>query len=419
MIKWLTHLLLVSLPILCHAQVTQVDLQKNITEIKSIDISDDDFTGYEVLAKKIGDANIVLLGEQTHGHGTTFIAKTKIIKYLVENLGFDVLAFESSFYEINKLWDCDLTLSKKMDSTKNEIYGIWSKTEEFKPLINYVMARNAGGKRLDLSGFDCKHEGKYGQKNYVMDLDKFLFENKIKLPLDYTKFNILLESLVRDDIESKVTSKQIVLFNSVLEMIRIQILQLTKSPETEFWNQELKSLKKQARSCWVLSKLKGTSRFSARDSAMAENFLWLADTKFKRRKIIVWAASFHIAKGKEYFETNKRFDVSNLETMGNVVDKNLPKQVYTLGFISSEGNYGEWYPKNSPSYAINKSPSSFEALVAKTTYSLAFIDIRNLKNEEPFNMAGIDYFETKATWNKIFDGLFYIREMKPPTYIKK
>jgi erythromycin esterase len=104
MTKSLTHLLLVSLPILCNAQVTQIDLQENITEIKSINISDDDFTGYEVLAKKIGDANIVLLGEQTHGHGTTFIAKTKIIKYLVENHGFDVIAFESGFFEINKIW---------------------------------------------------------------------------------------------------------------------------------------------------------------------------------------------------------------------------------------------------------------------------------------------------------------------------
>jgi len=401
------------------AQINQNDLQENITEIKSIDASGDENIGFDILSQKIGDSRIVMLGEQTHGHGTTFIAKTRIIKYLVENLGFDVLAFESGFYEINKLWDCDLMLSKKIDSTKKEIYGIWSRTEEFKPLINYVMERNANGKRLDLSGFDCKHEAQYGQKNYVMDFDKFLLESQIKLPSDYTKFKILLESLVKDDIESKVNSKQIVLFNSVLELIKIEIQRLKKSSETEFWNQELKSLKKQARSCWVLSKLKGLSRFVARDSAMAENLLWLANTKFKGRKIIVWAASFHIAKGKEYFETNKRFDVSNLETMGNVVDKNLPKQVYTLGFISSEGSYGEWYSKNSPSYPINRSPSSLEALIAKTTYNFAFIDLRTLKNEEPFNMAGIDYFEGKATWNKIFDGLFYIRQMKPPTYIKK
>jgi len=89
--------LLVCLPVTLKAQLFKGDIVANLTEIKSLDLSDDNSLGYDVMAQKIGNARIVLLGEQTHGHGTTFIAKTKVIKYLIKNKGFDIVAFESSF----------------------------------------------------------------------------------------------------------------------------------------------------------------------------------------------------------------------------------------------------------------------------------------------------------------------------------
>lgn len=424
---YLTFFVSILITFIAEAQITQDGLSGNLTGIKSIDISDDDFSGYEILAQKIGDARIVMLGEQTHGHGTTFTAKSKIIKYLVENMGFDVVAFESSFYEMNKLWDSDIEFVEKLDSTKREIYGIWSDREETIPFFNYVKERNINGKRLDLTGFDCKHEMPYGQKNYVNDLHTFLLRNQLKIINDneYPKFKTILQTLVKlkDDFKDDITSipnpDDFRLFNRFLDSIPSQLIRLPHSYETEFWGQEVKSLKKEARSCWILSKSIGISRLVARDSAMAENLLWLASTKFKGRKIIVWAASFHIAKNKEKFETSKYFNVADLETMGNILDKSLPKQVYSLGFISSEGSYMEWYRKKHPVYPIKRSPSSFETLVAIAPYDYAFIDMRSLANEKSLNMAGIGEYETKAVWNSIFDGVFYIRKMGPPTYTKK
>ncbi len=41
---------------------------------------------------------MVLLGEQHHGDGATFQAKTRLVKYLHEQKGFNVLVWESDVY---------------------------------------------------------------------------------------------------------------------------------------------------------------------------------------------------------------------------------------------------------------------------------------------------------------------------------
>ncbi len=67
--------------------------------LKSIDPNETDFADLDGFGKAVGDARIVFLGEQTHGDGATFHAKTRLIKYLHETKGFDVLAFESGLMD--------------------------------------------------------------------------------------------------------------------------------------------------------------------------------------------------------------------------------------------------------------------------------------------------------------------------------
>ena len=67
-------------------QILDTTILKNIThKIHSIDIVNDN-TDLVFLKDELGLAEIFMLGEQSHGDGSTFLAKTRLIKYLMITL---------------------------------------------------------------------------------------------------------------------------------------------------------------------------------------------------------------------------------------------------------------------------------------------------------------------------------------------
>jgi len=69
--------------------------------IRTIDPKDEDFSDLMPLIEKIGTARLVLLGEQSHGDGSCFQGKSRLIKFLHQKMGFDVLAFESGMFDMH------------------------------------------------------------------------------------------------------------------------------------------------------------------------------------------------------------------------------------------------------------------------------------------------------------------------------
>jgi erythromycin esterase len=72
--------------------------------LESIDPGHVDFSDLEGLKPILPGVQVVMLGEPSHGDGTTFSAKIRLIKFLHQEMGFDVLAFESGFYDCRNAW---------------------------------------------------------------------------------------------------------------------------------------------------------------------------------------------------------------------------------------------------------------------------------------------------------------------------
>ena len=158
-------------------------------------------------------------------------------------------------------------------------------------------------------------------------------------------------------------------------------------------------------------------RANYRDRQMAANLRWLLDVRYKDEKIIVWAANAHISKYAGHYPN----DILNpMTSMGTYFcrDTAWKKKTYILGFTAHHGKAGRLYP---PTFLeIPKlEKNSYENWV-NPGYNYAFTDFRkynlNNKNEEVFFLSGAIrttqvHKSDKAVWNKVFDGIFFIREM--------
>jgi erythromycin esterase len=109
----------------------------NMVPVATLDATADDYADLAPIGQAIGEARVVMLGEQDHGDGTTFQAKTRLVKYLHERKGFTVLAFESDFYSLTAGWE---KLAKQPDSIRHflrqNIFPIWSHSADPTELSN-------------------------------------------------------------------------------------------------------------------------------------------------------------------------------------------------------------------------------------------------------------------------------------------
>src|SRR5512145_1222218 len=63
----------------------------------------DNLDDLEPLRRLVGDARIVSLGEATHGTREFFQMKHRILRFLVERMGFTAFAIEATWPESNRL----------------------------------------------------------------------------------------------------------------------------------------------------------------------------------------------------------------------------------------------------------------------------------------------------------------------------
>ncbi|RZL13977.1 MAG: hypothetical protein EOO62_06690 [Hymenobacter sp.] len=393
----------------------------NTVPVATLDATSDDYADLAAVGQAIGEARVVMLGEQDHGDGPAFQAKTRLVKYLHERKGFTVLAFESDFYGLTSGWD---QLAKQPDSIQHflqrNVLPLWTRSADCRYLFaQYIPHSFQTGSPLQVTGFDSQLYYAYSRAHLAQDLASYLasqgIDRKFSSPADYQAFLEAVHGLVVKDFELNVYRPAM---RQTLENgFRLIDQALLTAGDTSSWPRVLASLQAYLGTTWDTQEL--------RDKAMADNLTFLLTHQYRDAKVIVWAANQHIMKHTDQIASkSKLFNRVIWHNMGTyfVQDPRWANQTYVLGFASYQGTAGRL---GAPAYPVQVPDKDGLETWVPTTIAYGFLDFTPYNKQ--FNYPATPFFLKNPThytipkrvapvpWNLVYDGLFFIRNTQATT----
>ena len=402
---------------------TQAQELKKVHQIQTIDWQSDSFEDLAFLKDYLKDTRVVMLGEQTHFDGATFDAKIRLIKFLTQQMGYDILAFESEFYGVEKAVQNIQKGATPKEELEKALFPMWTEANMFNDLLSLLQA----SPQISLMGFDNQIYTSYSTDQLPKDLQKTLTEYKIQLPeTTWQQLTELLYNLSEFDNKAFSTEGEFSKdTKELLSTLRDSITKLPQEPQA-YWSLILQNLQSSLQSAIYDEQGNQAASMKTRDYQMAQNLLYIMD-KYPDRKIICWGASYHFAndlsqlqvtqESKDYFrnansdfqesDTNHLHMIAPSSPMGNYIKEKYGSQIFSIAFTAYEGDYQIFDEKK----AIPVPPeNSIESKLKNTGLAYAFVP---LANQAPFYSSPLGYLPLKHNWADAFDALFFTRKMYP------
>lgn len=395
------------------------------------------FLCFQLNAQNFNQSKYILLGEPTHGDGTVFDEKVKIIKKLHKENQFKTILFEAGFYDNYKVWEL-LKTTKDFGLYNQSIFPIWSETNAFQELVDYVQ-KNPDMKIL---GIDCQ-EGELFQNYYLNDLKEILEENNISFTEE--EFQIIDKTLIYKDLEYLKNNKtEIQRLHSICNKFLKALASFkNKDFKGKIIEQAFKSSK--AEVDYMLTIING-EKFpiqNPRDEQMAENFIFL-QKELKDEKLILWAANYHITNDLSTFKMSdisldymKKMHVQEKNITGHnesSLDQNLKNinelkdavstgkilkdyykdELFSIAFTTYSGNYLGQHDTALP--ILTPPINSLESDLFSKNSPTILVDLKEYPKNE-FYSSTLGYLPLLMKWKNVYDGIFYIPKMHPPEKI--
>lgn len=288
-------------------------LGKYVYPFKTVDPTQSDFSDFTSVKKYLSNAEVIGLGEATHGTREIFQFKHRFFEFLVQELGFEVFAFEA--YLPNAFAVNDYVLNGK-GNPKELVQGMefwtWS-TEEVLDLVKWMRNYNESHtKKVQFAGFDMQ--------NNTLAIDNLLaaFDRNSKV---MKSLNIYMNFLQTDTIPSdKTYSKKLTLAKEVRNKVykNTKDVYLLKNADVLVQDALMPNYESESDPSYAKA-------IEVRDRLMAENVIWLKEVMFKGKKIVLWAHDSHIQKDKG--------------VLGGFLYDKLGDKYVNFGFVINKGSY--------------------------------------------------------------------------------
>ncbi len=385
--------------------------------LRGIDPAEPSLDDLEPLRAAIGDARLVLLGEQTHGEGSTFLGKTRLVRFLHERMGFDVLAMESGLFACERAGDGIRGGAPARDAVSGAVFEVWAESEEFRPMVDYLGASARTRAPLELTGFDMQLTGRRSREELPAALRSAAALAPAELGAFFGPLGKLLESPTKAF--RKVPAKEREAFAAAAAELERR-LAARGDAEGAFLAQVVRSTAVDARFLWDVDFEKPVPEvMNRRDAQMAENLLWLMSDRYRGRKVVAWAATSHVSRRRDLVE--RPLPDPEMMPMGQRLREELGEAAYVVAFTSGAGRVGSVF--SSPWDLAPGRRGSFEDHAERTGLAAFFLDLRRNAPgswlERPVKARPMGQTTMTAPWPRLVDAFVFVRTAAPSRRVEE
>jgi len=398
-------------------------IKKQSHRIESPEV--EDLTDYSFLKQIITNRRIIQLGESSHGSREYSQSKTRMIKYLHQELGFNILSMEFSSFNCFDAMENEI-LNGSMTILEN-CFPPTSQTKEIAELVEYVVSTQSTNNPLYIVGFDIIPSANSAKKrpyflkeifnhidvqeaDKIFELDnymnEFIFyydtensdfnEEKDSLKIEYQKYLSLLEENW-EELITKYSSNPLYPY-----LAKMTLQSMIGFIDFKYYSIKNKKLSREIR-----------------DEYLFNNFDKLFSEIYPGKKFIIWAHNLHIRHNNESIYS---LVDSGSKTMGSYTIAKYRDQLYTIGFYVYKGKMAKNNGDPRKIYPANS--NNIEAVLYYARKNYLFVDMLFQEYEEG-NSWMFEEMSAKY-WGKTeqlmfpreqYDAIFYVHESKVPQFI--
>lgn len=391
-------------------------IKANHHKIRSLEAHDSDYSDLQFLKPLLSGRTLVQLGESGHGVSEFDKAKVRLIKFLHEELGFDVIAFESSMYDCF-MADKEAAGLAAVDIMGRSIFSVWH-CEETLALFDYIKESKQAARPLSLAGFDMQvSSSSYTENRPHVFRDVLSKIDAIYADEVFARDSEFLSGLYDEEWVRSNADQYQQFYEELAQWLDAHGEELKPFfPASPRLPQILRQ------TAWGMvpyidaytaADIIGV--FNHRDKAMAENAVVLADQLYSGQKIVLWAHNYHI-------QHNGHSNYPGWLNMGYWLAQRFRSRLYTIGLFMYEGEAG-W--NDFRVYTIEAPPAnSLEAILFQAGEEYSFVDMLNQANHAgtswmftEIHARGWGIYDYLLVPREQYDGIFFVQSVHSPDYI--
>jgi erythromycin esterase len=412
-------------------QIWAAWIRSNHHPIRSL--TSEHYDDLQFLKPLLAGRTVVQLGEPAHGVAEINTLRARLVKFLHEEMEYDVIAFESGLFECYRVNAQAKTLTPTQMLT-GSVFGIWH-TTEMRALFAYIQATQATDRPLALAGFDIQISNRRTAAalrpqflhdvvanvdpvyaDHVYDLETAFFKalQDNAHNITYWKANTPVGSApFRDEYQALLA------FLKTHETILHQAF--PQAPQTPAVARQIVwSMIQYIDYLQVLHD--PATALAIRDVAMAANLDFVLGTLYPGKKVIVWAHNAHI----RYHNQDVQGDAFWLghKTMGGWMDERYFAAIYTIGFYLYRGQIASNNRQLVEVPPVNS--GSLESILYRAGRKYVFVDLLHQPHEEgnawmfttiQANELTLEYEPITMVPRDQYDGIILIDMVHPPEYL--